>query len=273
MNKKGARLIIIGLLLFFILFSAYRIWVILHDYQKASNLYEETASKYIKEENNKDSSYNKEENKLEDNDGSQSQESNICSDWKNIISVDLEALQAQNADVIGWLYFENENISYPILFSGDNETYLRTSYTKEKMTAGSIFVEGKNSPDLSDKHTIIYGHNMKNLLMFGRLRFYKENADYYEEHKYFQIITNDKYYRYEIFAYKDVDESSSLYTTQFDSTDTFSRFVSEMLLKGSYLKTDIDVKEEDKIVTLSTCSGEGNRFVVSAVRVGEANRE
>jgi len=266
MNKKGARLIIIGLLLIFILFSAYQALVILKGYHDSSNLYEETAAEFVKEEH-------KEENKLEENNGLKSENKNIRADWSNMISVDLESLQEQNPDVIGWLYFENEDISYPILFSGDNETYLRTSYTKENMTAGSIFVEGKNSPDFCDEHTIIYGHNMKNLSMFGKLRYYKENVDYYEDHKYFQIITNDKYYRYEIFAYKDVDELSSIYTTQFDSLDSFSSFISEKILKGSYLKTDIDVKAEDKIVTLSTCSGEGNRFVVSAVRVGDADRE
>lgn len=75
--------------------------------------------------------------------------------WYHDIEVDMESLSEQNPDIIGWIYFENEEtISYPILYSGD-DYYLRRDYLGNDDIAGSIYVEGVNHPDLSDAHTHI----------------------------------------------------------------------------------------------------------------------
>ena len=43
------------------------------------------------------------------------------------MDVKLEELQQVNADIIGWIRFDNlEQLSYPVLYSGDDEKYLRT---------------------------------------------------------------------------------------------------------------------------------------------------
>ena len=119
--------------------------------------------------------------------------------WYHDIDVDFAGLKEQNEDIVGWIYFEDEeSISYPLLYSGDDY------YLKEEETAGSIYIDGNNSPDLDDAHTLIYGHNMRNLSMFGKLKFYKTEEDYFENHRHFQLITETGVYRYEIFAYKDV---------------------------------------------------------------------
>ena len=47
--------------------------------------------------------------------------------WYEALQVDFETLKEANPDVIGWIYFDNiEQINYPILYSGDDETYLHT---------------------------------------------------------------------------------------------------------------------------------------------------
>ena len=109
--------------------------------------------------------------------------------WYHDIDVDFAGLKEQNKDIVGWIYFEDEeSISYPLLYSGD-DYYLRRNYLKEEETAGSIYIDGNNSPDLDDAHTLIYGHNMRNLSMFGKLRYYKTEEDYLKTHRYFQLIT------------------------------------------------------------------------------------
>lgn len=43
--------------------------------------------------------------------------------WYEALQVDFETLREANPDVIGWIYFDNiEQINYPILYSGDDET-------------------------------------------------------------------------------------------------------------------------------------------------------
>lgn len=191
--------------------------------------------------------------------------------WYHDIDVDFAGLKEQNKDIVGWIYFEDEeSISYPLLYSGD-DYYLRRNYLKEEETAGSIYIDGNNSPDLDDAHTLIYGHNMRNLSMFGKLRYYKTEEDYLKTHRYFQLITESGIYRYEIFAYKDVSTlTGGIYTTWKYVDDDFKEFVEDTICQGSYVDADIDVDDETHIVTLSTCSYDSDvRFTVSAVRVDE----
>ena len=191
--------------------------------------------------------------------------------WYHDIDVDFAGLRNLNEDIVGWIYFEDEeSISYPLLYSGD-DYYLRRNYLKEEETAGSIYIDGNNSSDLDDAHTLIYGHNMRNLSMFGKLKLYKTEEDYFENHRHFQLITETGAYRYEIFAYKDVSTlTGGIYTTWKYVDDDFKDFVENTICQGSYVDADIDIEDETHIVTLSTCSYDSDvRFTVSAVRIDE----
>ena len=154
--------------------------------------------------------------------------------------------------------------------SGDNSYYLRKTFKREHATAGSIFLEGSNKTDFSDCHTIIYGHNMKNLSMFGKLKYYNRDENYYDSHQYFQILVDGKKYRYQIFSYETVSDDSDEYTVGFEPDETFGKFVQRMAA-SSMKDTGIVPTKDDKVVTLSTCStsGETYRFVVHGVRVDE----
>ena len=73
--------------------------------------------------------------------------------WYHDIDVELAGLKEHNEDIVGWIYFEDEeSISYPLLYSGD-DYYLRRNYLKEEETAGSIYIDGNNkmwSPKVPD---------------------------------------------------------------------------------------------------------------------------
>ena len=150
---------------------------------------------------------------------------------------------------------------------GDDEKYLRTDIYGNQTIAGCIFMEGMNTPDFQDYHTILYGHNMKNLSMFGSLKKYK-TEDFYKDHQFFTIYTSECAYRYQIFAYYDVPETDEVYTVGFAPDETFQKFIDKMKQK-SYDDTGVNVTKDDHIMTLSTCSTTGKRFVVHAVRIGE----
>lgn len=187
--------------------------------------------------------------------------------WYERATVDVAGLKAQYPDVVGWLLFEDCKISYPIMHAASNDTYLYTAFNGVESIAGSIFVEATHSGDFSDKHTLIYGHNMKNGSMFGRLHYYRRSNEYYEEdwsRQYFQIFTENEILRYKIFAYQEVSIENFIYTEFFTSaTDLGNR-----LLENSRIKPDVTIPEDGRIITLSTCTAaEENRFVVSAVLV------
>lgn len=251
-NSKGRGfgsyiLVTIGIIL--VVFSGYNLFKIFSDYKTSDDSYAKIQDEYVSEA--------KDDTQKEQN-------------WYDEISVDFASLKSQNEDVIGWIYFENEDISYPIMYSGDDNYYLRKTFDRQAATAGSIFLEGQNNTDFNDAHSIIYGHNMKNLSMFGKLKYYNRDDTYYDGHQYFQILVDGKKYRYQIFSYETVDDTSDEYTVGFAHDDTFGEFVSKMTA-SSMKDTGITPTKDDKIVTLSTCSTSGDtyRFVVHGVRVDE----
>lgn len=190
--------------------------------------------------------------------------------WYDLISVNVGELKAQYGDVVGYIWFEDDSVSYPIMQCNDNEKYLSTSFEGKYAQSGSIFLDWQSSPDFNDAYTLIYGHNMKDESMFGSLKNYRKDENYIENHKYFQIITTQKKYRYEIFAYSVIDGNSDLYDLPGSQPELISEKLS-MIRKSSKYKNDISVGTEDNIVNLSTCSGTENRFLVSAVRIDEAD--
>lgn len=186
--------------------------------------------------------------------------------WHDMIRVDFEDLKELNPDVVGWIFFENEDISYPVLYSGDNVRYLRRTLDGKNASAGSIFLDGDNTPDFEDSRCVIYGHNMKNLSMFGKIKYYREK-EYYEEHQYFQILAEGVVYRYQIFSCFDVPETETeICRVDFGPDEDFSKFI-DTLRKRSLMDTEIEVESDDKVVTLLTCYVTGRRTLVNAVRV------
>lgn len=241
-NTKVNPKIFLALGLVIIVGSMSGFLYIFMDYQSSNSLYSELNSSYI----------NINEQVSDDS-------------WDSMIDVDFESLQQINPDVVAWIYVEGTDISYPILYSGDDETYLRTTMEGESAKAGSIFLEGYNYPDFKDSHSIIYGHNMRNLSMFGTLKYYKSEEGYLDEHRYFQIITPDSKMRYEIFSYFDTEAASWVYAVPYSDCEEFDDYISE-LLRHSYEVVDTEeVTSADRVVTLSTCSTSGMRFTVHGV--------
>lgn len=189
--------------------------------------------------------------------------------WYEKIIVDLVGLQKKYDEVVGWLYFENDYISYPLMHTTNNTKYLRTAYDGSYSNAGSIFVEATHKGDFSEMHTIIYGHNQKDNNMFGRLVNYQKYKWYYKSRQYFQIFSGDKIYRYRIFAYQQSTVDGFIFREVYPTAD----LLAQRLMENSMRKTDIAVEKDDKIVTLCTCTDDTkDRFIVSAVLVETYDR-
>ena len=185
------------------------------------------------------------------------------------IEVDFDKLKSVNEDVVGWIYVDAlPDISYPIVKGKDNQTYLHQTYEKNYNFAGTIFVDYENSGDFSDCNTLVYGHNMKNGSMFGHLKKFREDETLYNQDKYFWILTPERNYRYEIISAYTTGVNSDTYTLFKGPGEEFEKYLEK--IKGySEIKTDdTDLTIKDKIVTLSTCTGnESTRFVVQGKRV------
>ena len=156
----------------------------------------------------------------------------------------------------------------------DNNFYLHQTYEKNYNFAGTIFIDYENKRDFSDCNTLVYGHNMKNGSMFGMLKKYRADETLYNASKYFWILTPEKDYRYEIIAAYTTSVNSDTYTLFKGPGKEFLEYEKKMF-QNSEIRTDATASEanvKDKIVTLSTCTGnQATRFVVQGKRVNAVN--
>lgn len=184
---------------------------------------------------------------------------------EELLTIDLASLQEENEDVLGWIYIPDSKINYPLLQWTDNDFYLKHTWKQTKNFAGSIFMECENNPDFSDFNTIIYGHNMNNGDMFGGLKKY-QGSKYLREHPSVYILNEYGVFRYDIFAVQKAGVESVVYRMQIDS-DQKKQEVIRFAKDYSTIETEIYPTVDDKILTLSTCSGQGykNRWVVMSV--------
>ena len=220
------------------LFSVYKIISIQWGYVEAERLYTEAADTYLSE------------------DGSDS------------LTVDLASLKAVNPEVIAWLTVDNTDISSPVVQGPDNDKYLKIAYDGSKSNSGSIFMNAYNAADFSDQNTLIYGHHMRDGSMFGQLLEFEDPA-YLDQHRTFTIYTESGALQYQIFSAFVTYSASFVYTDHFEFSWDFYDFI-EKALSSSILDMGVEVTDEDKIVTLSTCTSRGNRaerFVVMGKRV------
>lgn len=175
-----------------------------------------------------------------------------------------------NPDVIGWLKVNNTNVDYPVVQASDNEYYLKHNLYKETDKNGWIFMDYRNSHNFLDANTIIYGHNMYySGVMFGTLvNAYKKTWYTNPEN---QIISYDTIYesnKYQIFSIYKVQKTKDYLKTYFGSDEEFNNYVD--LVKGRSIHDfGIEVNPGDKILTLSTCTGDNQRLVIHAKLIPE----
>lgn len=178
------------------------------------------------------------------------------------INVDFSSLRKQNEDCVAWIYGPNSVINYPIVWCDNNFYYLDHLLSGEQNANGTIFVDTKCGADFSDQNTIVYGHNMNDGSMFASLRNYRDES-YYEGHEHLYMSTPNTNYRIDVIAGFVTEPTSYVYANTFEEPEQFEAYI-ESIKSESNFKADVDVKPDDKIVTLSTCTYEidDGRYVI-----------
>lgn len=179
-----------------------------------------------------------------------------------------DKLREINQDIIGWLTVPGTNIDYPVVRTTDNSYYLTRNVYKEKDYNGWVFMDYRNSIDSFDDNTIIYAHNrFTSGVMFGSLPKLRKKDWLKKEENHF-ITFNSLYEEgtWEVFSIYEINVTSDYLLTNFLDAEERLNFYN-MLAKRSEYDFKVELKENDKIITLSTCLDNNERFVVHAVLV------
>lgn len=159
-------------------------------------------------------------------------------------------------ETVGWVRVQGTNIDYPILNILDEEygqpvngiSYAWTDYDGKKLekkidvSSHNILNLGQN-PVMKDD-MFVYFEELMNFIYY----------DFAKENQFIQLHINGEDYVYKIFSvnFLKTFDVNRFARYDFDNEDA-SEFL-ELLEKGNLYEHDLDINENDKFVSLYTCS-------------------
>lgn len=250
--KKHIKTVINVILVLILIYSGYKIYSKLADYKKADETY--TQLQEIHNNQIANSTINNEDNK-KNKPSNENKESNKSNDDKienNDKTENSKSLSEINSDYKFWLNVNNTNINYPVVQCDNNSFYLKHDFYKQNSSSGAIFMDYRDNQE--SQNTILYGHNMRNKTMFNNLLKFKDEAFFNQNNK-IKVMKDDQEYIYEVFSAYTTEGNDDYLITNFSSNQEYQKYINDIKTK-SLFKSNVEVSEKDKIITLSTCSYE-----------------
>lgn len=168
--------------------------------------------------------------------------------------IDFDALRAINPDVVGWLYYEDTPVNYPVVQGTDNDKYLNTMFDGTWGSFGTLFVDCVTEAPFKQFNTIVYGHHMKDGSMLAALSKLKDPS-WCGDHPRFELVTPDGKYHLEIWAFLNQPSDSNIYVTNINDSGAQSEYIGLAENLADYV-TSVSVAPGDRLVLLSTCAYE-----------------
>lgn len=173
------------------------------------------------------------------------------------MTLDWDALFAQNPDTVGWIWMPGTSIDYPVVQGETDEEYLKKDFAGNEgglVHKGSIFLSSDNAPSMADQNNVVYGHNMNDDTMFAHiLKMTDQQA--FDEARTFYVFTPECNYRCTTYAV-DVVDSTQTSLLQFNFADRSTQDVyMASAVEGSVVAApdDVDLSAVTKLFTLITC--------------------
>ncbi|MCI5997090.1 MAG: class B sortase [Peptoniphilaceae bacterium] len=166
--------------------------------------------------------------------------------------IDLEELKKLNSDSIGWIEIPGTTLDEPLVQGKDNDYYLWRSFEKKTYpVTGAIFLDMYSKPDLSDRISYIFGHNVWDKSKFYCLEYF-EDPSFLEKHKELFIHTENGKLEYEILGVDLVDPNTPLYELSSNRNNDLEAMKKE--LKKHISASEVDkINENTKLLMLVTC--------------------
>ena len=187
-------------------------------------------------------------------------------------------LLALNPETVGFLEIDGM-LSLPVVQrENDNEFYLSHSFEGAEAQEGTLFMDGLNRLVPEDDCLLVYGHNMKNRTMFGKLDLFEDLA-YLRQHSVIHFDTlyeNRSYVAFAAFT-ASMEPGNRRYfdVRQFIFDDVeFDKFVLK-LQSRSMFKIPVDVRYGDRLLLLVTCdyTNTEGRFILALRQVRDDETE
>lgn len=248
-KSNGIRILLILLFLIFgagIVISGYQIYSVLYENSKAEDSYDELRM-IIKEQK---------ETHAESATVSPEQQHSLDDSMppERLKTVDISKIQETYPEVVAWLVCDGTGIDYPVMQTDNNDYYLHHLYDGSENSNGALFVDYRNHGLFTDDNTVIYGHNMRNGVMFHVLNEYK-SQDFYDAYPTMRISTVDGDYLIELISGTIENGNYEFVEFNFEDFDEMNRYISGFISRSTF-QSNITVQPSDKLISLCTCTYE-----------------
>lgn len=177
--------------------------------------------------------------------------------------------------VIGWIRVQGTNIDYPVLYA--NQEGLDIYDIDVDYSFGWRNV----STDKLNSRTLILGHNIRNVssqpLLNEKTFNNFENLpsflyyDFVKDNKYIQYTVGNENYLFKIYSVYMIDSNDLNYSEYLEKDDK-KNYIKESKEK-SYFDFNVEVDDEDKLISLVTCTRFYGMTTTSIVVDGRMVRE
>ena len=225
--------------------------------------------KMVKTENKKDNK----ETVIIIND--EKEDNNYYTKYQNygLIDVDIKELKKTNSDVVGWIKVNGIKINYPFVQTKDNDFYLRHSFDKSYNKAGWVFLDYRNNKNEFGKNNILYAHGRMDNTMFGSLRdALKASWLNNDNNHVIYISTEDSNSLWQVFSIYKIPTTNDYIQVDFANNNEYLKFLDKIKSRSIH-DFNVNLYEDDKIITLSTCHNSKYKIVLHAKLVKYEKKE
>lgn len=187
--------------------------------------------------------------------------------------IDFGELREINPDIFAWLSIPGTEIDYPVLQSGQSDTFYESHNAEGKEDdTGAVYIELANLTSMCDFNTVLHGKAGEEEGLFADLYRFAD-PDFFKDHEYAYLYLDGNALTYEIFAAYERENTSLIRTYDFTYLSGCQQFLDD--LYGTRAMT-MNLREGwegvgvyNYVITLTTQRAENaeKQFVVLAVLV------
>ena len=156
-------------------------------------------------------------------------------------------------DAVGWLTVKGAGVSHPFALGETNRTYIRSALDGSYVRSGTLFIDYRNSRDMLDSLTVLYGHNMNNGTMFSNLSKYLDN-EFILFYPDVYVSLPDRTDHYTIWAAMVADAVYDKLFTSAGVTGDIQYIADYVSENADYINRALTVTGDDRLLVLSTCN-------------------
>lgn len=202
------------------------------------------------------------------------------------LTQDWDSLKAINTDIKAWIHIPGTEVNYPVLKSEEDgpgyQYYLHRNFDKSYLFAGSVFIDYRSEGGENARHVITHGHNMNVGTMYHDIVAYGDyegDLNYYKEHPVLFFNTPDgsveQWIIFSVYKTSTLERHGEFFNYLIGDFDNDAQYMNYIynIKERSLFDVSVPINENDRIITLSTCSYEYTDFrtvvVARKVRSGE----